>query len=199
VETAVRLAAALTGPEDALRTLLTAAADAGGGDLRAAAELIERAAAEPVPVAAELGDEKLRRLRIGERGIERLHRLFRRDDALGALYAADQSRSGLDRSRLSHQAAELAVAVWSEREELDRAIGGAARAWRVERMAAVDRNVLRIALWELRHRPDAPVAVIVSEAVRLAKVYSTAQSGRFVNGVLATLAAEERPAGDGAG
>jgi N utilization substance protein B len=57
-------------------------------------------------------------------------------------------------------------------------------------MPPIDRNILRIALWELEHRPETPVAVIISEAVRLAKVYSTERSGGFVNGVLAKLAAD---------
>jgi N utilization substance protein B len=60
-------------------------------------------------------------------------------------------------------------------------------------MPPIDRNVLRIALWELRHRSDTPVAVVISEAVRLAKLYSTERSGGFVNGVLARLAVERTP------
>ncbi len=59
-------------------------------------------------------------------------------------------------------------------------------------MPVVDRAVLRLALFELRHEPETPTAVILSEAVRIAKQYSTERSGRFVNGVLATLAREER-------
>jgi N utilization substance protein B len=55
-------------------------------------------------------------------------------------------------------------------------------------MPPVDRNVLRIALWELRHRPATPVPVVISEAVRMAKLYSTERSGGFVNGVLSKLA-----------
>ncbi len=57
-------------------------------------------------------------------------------------------------------------------------------------MPPVDRNVLRLALWEVRHRPGTPVAVVIAEAVRLAKTYSTARSGGFVNGVLARLVVE---------
>jgi N utilization substance protein B len=83
--------------------------------------------------------------------------------------------------------------VWAAREELDAAIGASSTRWRVERMPAVDRVVLRIALHELRTRPQTPVAVVISEAVGLAGRYSTERSGRFVNGVLAALAALERP------
>ena len=60
-------------------------------------------------------------------------------------------------------------------------------------MAVVDRNVLRLAVAELLDRPEVPTAVILNEAVELASAYSTDDSGRFVNGVLATLAARVRP------
>lgn len=79
---------------------------------------------------------------------------------------------------------------------MDEAIGAASRGWRVARMPPVDRNVLRIALWELRHHDRTPVPVVISEAVRLAKQYSTARSGGFVNGVLSKLAIERTEAVD---
>lgn len=118
-----------------------------------------------------------------------------RDEALRALYEADLRRTDPDVTGLVPRAAEFTTGVWAEREALDATIGGVATGWRVERMPPVDRNVLRIALWELRHRPRTPVPVVISEAVRLAKTYSTARSGGFVNGVLARLAGER---GDGA-
>jgi N utilization substance protein B len=77
--------------------------------------------------------------------------------------------------------------VWHHREELDVRIGAAATGWRVERMPPVDRNILRLGLYELTYT-DTPVGVAISEAVELAKTYSTARSGAFVNGVLAQLA-----------
>lgn len=113
-----------------------------------------------------------------------------RDDALQALYAGDQRRDTPDVTGLSRRAGEMVAGVWSERDALDATIGEAATGWRVERMPPVDRNILRIALWELRHRPGTPIPVVISEAVRLAKTYSTARSGGFVNGVLARLASE---------
>jgi N utilization substance protein B len=72
--------------------------------------------------------------------------------------------------------------------EIDRLIDEAAIGWDLQRMAVVDRNVLRLAVAELLSQPDLPVAVILNEAVELATGYSTDESGRFVNGVLATLA-----------
>jgi N utilization substance protein B len=65
--------------------------------------------------------------------------------------------------------------------------------WSIDRMPAVDRNVLRLAIYELLDRPDIPTAAVLSEAVELAKQYSTEDSGRFVNGVLASVATEVRP------
>ena len=115
-----------------------------------------------------------------------------REQALGAIYAADQRDGELDLSGLSTRAAALAEGVWAERDDLDAALDAASTRWRVERMPAVDRNVLRLALFELRHRPDTPVAVVISEAVELAKQFSTEKSGAFVNGVLSRLAKEER-------
>jgi N utilization substance protein B len=113
-----------------------------------------------------------------------------RDQALVALYEADQRRQDPDVAEVTRRAAEMAAGVWAERDALDTALGATATGWRVERMPPVDRNILRLALWELRHRPGTPVAVVISEAVRLAKTYSTARSGGFVNGVLARLVGE---------
>jgi N utilization substance protein B len=72
--------------------------------------------------------------------------------------------------------------------EIDAMVDAAAIGWDIERMAVVDRNVLRVAVAELLQRPEVPTAVILNEAVELASAYSTDDSGRFVNGVLATLA-----------
>jgi N utilization substance protein B len=68
--------------------------------------------------------------------------------------------------------------------DLDRRISGAAENWRLERMPVVDRNVLRIAVWELLHERSTPPAVVIDEAVEIARRYSSAASAAFVNGVL---------------
>ncbi len=112
-----------------------------------------------------------------------------RVEAIGALYAADLTHELPDSSTLSGKAHRLASGAWEHRDELDRELGAVATGWRVERMPAVDRAVLRLALYELRHT-HTPVAVVISEAVDIAKAYSTARSGRFVNGVLAALVAD---------
>lgn len=78
--------------------------------------------------------------------------------------------------------------VCGELERLDEQIAAASANWRVERMARVDRNVLRLGTWELAHRPDVPCAVVLDEAVELAKAFGTDESGAFVNGVLNRVA-----------
>ena len=86
----------------------------------------------------------------------------------------------------------LVRGVVDHRDELDRAIAARATGWSLERMPVIDLNVLRIGTFELAHRPDVPVAVVINEAVELAKRFSTDNSGRFVNGVLSALARDLR-------
>lgn len=86
-------------------------------------------------------------------------------------------------------AAALVQGVLDHRHELDEVIGRHARGWVTERMPLLDLTVLRMASFELLHRPDVPPNAAINEAVDLAKQYSTDDSGRFVNGVLAAVAA----------
>lgn len=88
---------------------------------------------------------------------------------------------------------DLVRGVESSIEELDGLIASHAIDWALDRMPVVDLMLLRLATYELRHRPDIPTAAVISEAVELAGEYSTDESGRFVNGVLAAIAAEVRP------
>lgn len=78
--------------------------------------------------------------------------------------------------------------VEAERAEIDALIAQCSTNWRLERMPRVDRNVIRIAAWELRARPDIPRAVILDEAVELAKTFGSEASASFVNGVLDAMA-----------
>ena len=82
---------------------------------------------------------------------------------------------------------ELAEGVADNLEELDRAIGAHSEGWRVERMASLDRTILRVATFELRIL-GTPVGAAIDEAVKAAKDLSTEDSGRFVNGVLGRVA-----------
>jgi N utilization substance protein B len=89
--------------------------------------------------------------------------------------------------------AELVSGVGEHLAELDEVIASYARGWTVARMPVLDRAVLRLGVFELLHRPDVPTGAVISEAVELAKRFSTEESGRFVNGVLAAVAADARP------
>jgi len=89
-------------------------------------------------------------------------------------------------------ATELVSGVGAHQDALDEVISSHARNWDVDRMPALDRAILRIATFELVHRPDVPTAVVISEAVELAKAYSTDDSSRYVNGVLSAIAGEVR-------
>ncbi len=89
--------------------------------------------------------------------------------------------------------AELVTGVEQHRVDIDATISRFARGWTIERMAALDRALLRLGIFELTYRPDIPTGATISEAVELAKRFSTEESGRFVNGVLSAVAAEVRP------
>lgn len=113
-----------------------------------------------------------------------------RIQALGALYAADVLKlEVIDVDRLSTRPAKLASGTWEHRDRIDAAISGAATAWRIERMPAVDRSILRLGTYELWFTSQ-PTAVVISQAVGMAKRYSTSKSGAFINGVLSTISAE---------
>jgi len=77
-------------------------------------------------------------------------------------------------------------------QRIDSLIAERSSGWSLDRMATLDLIVLRIATFELLHRPDVPTAVVLNEAVELAKRFGTDDSGRFVNGVLATMARDVR-------
>jgi N utilization substance protein B len=96
-------------------------------------------------------------------------------------------------------AKQLVCGVMRRRDELDALLADYARNWRVSRMAAVDRNVLRIAAYELL-RTDTPTSVILDQAIELARRFGDEPSPAFVNGVLDAVAhAVERPATSAAG
>ena len=113
-----------------------------------------------------------------------------RVQAVQSLYAADARDEVPDTGSLSARASRLVTGVWDHRVDVDAVINRIAKDWRIERMPLVDRNVLRLGVYELLYT-DTPVGIVVSEAVEIAKQYSTAKSGAFVNGVLGKLADEQ--------
>jgi len=97
--------------------------------------------------------------------------------------------------RITDFTRELVEGVARHRPDLDRTLGAHAEGWTVERMASVDRSLLRLASYEILHREDVPAAVAIDEAVAAAKELSTEDSGRFVNGVLGRIARNHAEAG----
>ncbi len=121
-----------------------------------------------------------------------------REEALNVLYEADVR--GIDPREvlasmdfeLSEYSHNVVLGVADELAAIDSQLDAVANDWTVVRMPVVDRTVLRMATFELLHRLDVPTTAVVSEAVELASQYSTENSGRFVNGVLARLASDIR-------
>ncbi|MEW6185558.1 MAG: transcription antitermination factor NusB [Thermodesulfobacteriota bacterium] len=85
----------------------------------------------------------------------------------------------------------LVRGVWEEKEAIDRLIKTSAEHWRIERMSGVDRNILRLAVFELIHCPDIPPRVAINEAIDLGKQYGSEESGAFVNGILDRIFLEQ--------
>jgi len=128
-----------------------------------------------------------------------------RELALRMLFELDLGRqepnaviaSALAQSPLEGLNRELAEALvrgtLTHQGEIDQTVAALSTDWALDRQAAVDRNILRMSAFEMLYRPEAPLATIVNEAVEMAKKYSTAESGRFVNGVLGAMSRAPRP------
>lgn len=123
-----------------------------------------------------------------------------RKRALDVLFEADQRRlppaevldSRIEFSgavtALPEYAIEIVRGVSATLSGLDQAIAEASEGWALDRMPAVDRTILRIAVWEILHNPEVGAAIAIDEAVELAACLSTDDSASFVNGVLGTIA-----------
>ena len=83
-----------------------------------------------------------------------------------------------------------AEGAWANRERLDRSIDAASEGWSADRMAVLERNILRLAVWEIG-RGEVPVAVAIDEAVSLAKRYASPEAATLVNGVLGRIARDQ--------
>lgn len=120
-----------------------------------------------------------------ERALELLYEAFAKDGDVSSVL------EGLAISPDPY-AVSLVRGVEARAGEIDALISSHAKGWTIDRMPVMDRTLLRLAVFELLGEPDVPVAVVISEAVELAKRYSTEDSGRFVNGVLSATAAVVR-------
>lgn len=122
-----------------------------------------------------------------------------RERALGLLYEAEakQVPPAEVLAALPVEPDPLAVrlveGVAADADCIDELLASHARGWTLERMPVIDRTILRIATFELLERPEVPTAVVIDEAVELAKRFSTDDSGRFVNGMLSAIARKVRP------
>lgn len=128
-------------------------------------------------------------------------RRLAREIALQALYVADVAHTPAEEAfaivvRLADEdlddetrefARELTLGTLARRDELDALIAARAENWAMNRMAAVDRNVLRLAAFELVARPDTPVGVVIDEAIEIVRKFSAEEATRFVNGILDAL------------
>lgn len=171
--------------------------------------LIERgwAVRELIPVAVEpqitptpVAEPKPQPPRRTESGRPPLIRRTRaREVALQVLYQCEQNagipkleierfiQRRLRDDKLQGFARAIVVGVREHQARIDELISNAAENWRIDRMAAIDRNILRLGAFEMLYDSEVPTKVAINEALELAKRYSTAQSSRFVNGILDRL------------
>jgi len=136
-------------------------------------------------------------------------RRMAREAALQVLFAADLANPSLDADvvrtafddvsaefelpkRARDRALELCLGVVHHLKDIDLAIARASEHWKVERLAAVERNVLRVAAFELLFEPETPAEVVIDEAVEVARRFASEKSPAFVNGVLDVVARNAR-------
>ena len=132
-----------------------------------------------------------------------------RECAFQMLYQWDMTREPLDAITQSYwsvrttldatqaRANTLARGTHGDLETIDAAITKASTNWRFERIAAVDRNILRLGVFELMHEPETPAPVIIDEAIEMARRFGEADSPAFVNGVLDAIMRSVRKSGEG--
>ena len=121
-----------------------------------------------------------------------MRRSDQRRDAVFALYQHRVTGRPLDELLEGAKpfSRELAVATEARAAELDEEIGRLSRGWSLERIAPLELSIMRVALYEMRHRDETPVEVAIDEAVNLAQEFCGADAPDFVNGILGTAARE---------
>ncbi|WP_298742387.1 transcription antitermination factor NusB [uncultured Microbacterium sp.] len=124
-----------------------------------------------------------------KRALDILYQSDVRGDDLALTLAVEAKRAASEPAREASwlYAREIVDGVIDNRDDIDEQIITHARDWKIDRMPAVDRAILRIAVWELLHNDEVPAAVAIDEAVELAKEFSTDDSGSFIHGVLARI------------
>lgn len=118
-----------------------------------------------------------------------------REKALQALFQIDISHAEpieaihhvLNNEQENKFLSELVLGVVQHQQEIDQIISKHLEKWTIERLGNVDRNVLRIAVYELKYGKDIPVNVVLNEAIEIAKTFGDDESSRFINGVLSKI------------
>ncbi len=123
-----------------------------------------------------------------------MRRSDQRRDAVFACYQRDVTGRPLEEllAEVRPFTRELAEAVESHRQELDATIAGHARGWELKRIAPLELNVMRVALYEIEHSEDVPDEVAIDEAVEITKEYCGADAPSFVNGILGAIVRERQ-------
>ena len=136
------------------------------------------------------------RTKARKRALDVLYSADVRGDSAEAALEAESLRAAGRPERASSwpYAREIVQGVIDHWTEIDGLISGHTTSWPIDRMPAVDRAILRIAVWESRYNPDVPVGVAIDEAVELAKELSTDDSPKFVNGLLTAISKDVAPA-----
>ena len=142
-------------------------------------------------IAREMTTQMLYQSELGSSTAQQVLSNFDKSD-----YLAGPSHEFAARKRLVDEAftyaGKLLAGTLAHRDEIDEVIRSLADNWRLERMPAVDRNILRWAIYEILHEHETPDLVVVDEAIELAKKFGSEQSGRFVNGLLDGLLRSRR-------
>ena len=125
-----------------------------------------------------------------KRALDILYGADVRGESINAALATETARAIADPKRSSSwdYAREIVVGITEHGDEIDELIETYSQGWKIERMPAVDRAIVRIGMWEILFNEDVPDAVAIAEAVESATVLSTEDSAGFVNGLLAAIA-----------
>ena len=118
--------------------------------------------------------------------------LYQRDLTGGGLDELYENLEGKEERQLEPYTREVVEGVLASQEEIDAIIDASAENWSASRMAALERNILRLAIYEIRNRDDVPTEVSIDEAVELAKRFCSSEAGSLVNGVLSNVAGESK-------
>ena len=136
-----------------------------------------------------------KRTQARELALQLLYQLdLRGEEILGEIEAYLAQEESAD-AEVRAFAKDLLFGFWERRAVIDQKIEEVAKNWQLKRMAAIDRNILRLATYELLYREDIPPLVTINEAIDIAKKFSTKNSGPFVNGILDNIRLRAAPPG----